>query len=255
MQLVKLELRVVLESLEAKKNERQWLTNKDVGDLYDSKLIDGLTGDRNIYRLRGEVPPEPGAFQQLPKRIYFLFDLSMSMSRYSMDGRLLRSLQSAVMIMESFKGFEQKYEYQIMGHSGDTDDLVLVKEGMEPKNDRDRLMVVRKMNAHTEICDSGDNTIRSCEKAINTIVERDADEHVVFLLSDANLEQYGIGSGDLMRLLNQDKRVRVFILFIGSIGDQAVRLARECPAGQVFVALDTTQIPRILKQCLLFISN
>ena len=43
-----------------------------------------------------------------------------------MDGRLLRSLQSAVMVMESFKGFEQKYEYQIMGHSGDTDDLVLV---------------------------------------------------------------------------------------------------------------------------------
>ena len=56
-------------------------------------------------------------------------------------------------------------------------------------NDRDRLMVVRKMNAHTEICDSGDNTIRSCEKAIQAIVERDADEHVVFLLSDANLEQ------------------------------------------------------------------
>ena len=46
-----------------------------MGDLDDRKLIDGLTGDRNIYRLRGEVPPEPGAFQQLPKRIYFLFDL------------------------------------------------------------------------------------------------------------------------------------------------------------------------------------
>lgn len=91
------------------------------------RLIDGLTGDRNIYRLRGEVPPEPGAFQSLPKRMYFLFDLSMSMSRYSMDGRLLRSLQSAVMIMESFKGFEKKYEYQIMGHSGDTDDLVLTR--------------------------------------------------------------------------------------------------------------------------------
>ena len=37
-------------------------------------------------------------------------------------------------------------------------------------------------------CDSGDNTIRSCEKAIHTIVERDADRHVV-LLSDANLKE------------------------------------------------------------------
>ena len=68
------------------------------------------------------------------------------------------------MVMESFKGFEQKYEYQIMGHSGDTDDLVLVKEGVEPKNDRDRLMVVRKMNAHTEICDSGDNSFVHARK-------------------------------------------------------------------------------------------
>ena len=249
------ELRVVLESLEAKKNERQWLNNKDVGDIDDRRLIDGLTGDRNIYRLRGEVPPEPGSFQALPKRLYFLFDLSMSMSRYSMDGRLLRSLQSAVMIMESFKGFENKYEYSILGHSGDTDDLVLAREGVQPANDRERLLVVRKMNAHTEICDSGDNTLRACQKAIQQIVERDADEHVVFLLSDANLDQYGIGSDDLIRLLNQDKRVRVFILFIGSIGDQAIRLAEACPAGQVFVALDTKEIPKILKQCLLFVSQ
>ena len=116
-------------------------------------------------------------------------------------------------------------------------------------------MVVRQMNAHTEVCDSGDNTIRACEKAIKDIVKRDADEHVVFLLSDANLEQYGIGGDDLQRLLKLDKRVRVFILFIGSIGDQATRLAEQCPAGQVFVALDTTQIPKILKQCLLFISR
>ena len=172
-----------------------------------------------------------------------------------MDGRLLRSLQSAVMIMEAFKGFGSKYEYQIMGHSGDTDDLVFVAEGKEPKTDRERLMVVRKMNAHTEVCDSGDNTIRACEKSIQNIIKKDADEHVVFLLSDANLEQYGIGGNDLERLLRLDKRVRVFILFIGSIGDQAVRLAQQCPAGQVFVALDTSQIPKILKQCLLFISK
>ena len=73
------QLRVVLESLEARKNERTWLRNKDAGDLDDQKLIDGLTGSRNIYKARGETPP--GSFQELPKRIHFLFDLSMSMSR------------------------------------------------------------------------------------------------------------------------------------------------------------------------------
>ena len=75
------QLRVVLESLEARKNERTWLRNKDAGDLDDRKLIDGLTGSRNIYKARGETPPDMGSFQELPKRIHFLFDLSMSMSR------------------------------------------------------------------------------------------------------------------------------------------------------------------------------
>lgn len=38
--------------------------------------IEGLTGDRNIYKRRGENDPEVGFFQQHPKKMYFLFDLS-----------------------------------------------------------------------------------------------------------------------------------------------------------------------------------
>ena len=82
------ELRGVLDALEARKNERSWLRHRDNGDLDDSRLIDGLTGDRNVYKMRGERPPEQGSTPVVPKRIHFLFDLSMSMSRYSMDGRL-----------------------------------------------------------------------------------------------------------------------------------------------------------------------
>ena len=44
------QLRVVLDGLEARKNERTWLRNKDAGDLDDRKLVDGLTGSRNIYK-------------------------------------------------------------------------------------------------------------------------------------------------------------------------------------------------------------
>ena len=76
------------DALEARKNERSWLRHRDNGDLDDSRLIDGLTGDRNVYKVRGERPPEQGSTPVVPKRIHFLFDLSMSMSRYSMDGRL-----------------------------------------------------------------------------------------------------------------------------------------------------------------------
>jgi len=100
------QLRVVLESLEARKNERTWLRNKDAGDLDDRKLIDGLTGSRNIYKARGEQPPDMGSFQELPKRIHFLFDLSMSMSRYAMDGRLQRSLEAATMVSQPLARYD-----------------------------------------------------------------------------------------------------------------------------------------------------
>jgi MoxR-like ATPase len=181
------QLRVVLESLEARKNERTWLRNKDAGDLDDRRLIDGLTGSRNIYKARGEQPPDMGSFQELPKRIHFLFDLSMSMSRYAMDGRLQRSLEAATMVMESFRGFDHKYKYKIGGHSGDSEKLVFVEEGKPPANDRERLQVIRKMHAHSDLCDSGDNTLTSVRYAVREIVKQDADEHAVFLLSDANL--------------------------------------------------------------------
>ena len=156
------------------------------------------------------------------------------------------------MVMEGLRGFEHKVSYRIGGHSGDSDDLTFVEEGSPPANDRDRLQVIRKMNAHAELCDSGDNTLRCAKKAIRDIVKQEGDEYFVFLLSDANLDVYGIGSTELLSLLNLDRRVRVFIIFIGSIGDQAQTLTQALPAGQVFTALDTADVPLILRKCLLF---
>jgi hypothetical protein len=124
------ELSVVLEALQARQNERQWRRNQAHGELDDARLVEGLTGEPNIYRQRREQPPEPFGFQALPKRITFLFDLSASMSRYSHDGRLQRSLEAAVMVMESFANFPSKVHYEIRGHSGDTDNLVLSQAGI-----------------------------------------------------------------------------------------------------------------------------
>ena len=144
------EIRVLLESMEAKHNERTWLKNQGSGDLDDAKLIEGalppvrggravdcsapppnasfeatagsaagITGERSIYKRRGEQPPELGAFQELPKRLHFVFDLSASMTRFNgHDGRLDRSMEAATMIMESFKNFDHKFKYRISGHSG-----------------------------------------------------------------------------------------------------------------------------------------
>jgi hypothetical protein len=44
--------------------------------------IEGLTGERAIYKKRGEDDPELGLFQDKPKRMNFVFDLS---ARYSLN--------------------------------------------------------------------------------------------------------------------------------------------------------------------------
>lgn len=48
--------------------ERQWLKNQTHGDLDDGRIIEGLTGEKNIYRRRGEKEPEMGSPQEKPKR-------------------------------------------------------------------------------------------------------------------------------------------------------------------------------------------
>ena len=242
------ELRSILDSLESKDTERLWFKNQTVGDLDDQKLIDGLTGDRSIYKRRKDADPDNPFFQPKPKRLSFVFDVSMSMSRYASDGRLERSLEAAVMVMEALKGFERKFDYRIVGHSGDTDELVLVPWGKPPKNDKGRLDVIRAMHAHTEMCDSGDHTLEAAKKAIfDCAAQQEADDRFVFLLSDANLDQYSITPDMISRLFDLDKRVHVFILFIASMRDSASSFAKKMP-GNVFICLDKKELPKVMKR-------
>ena len=306
------QLRVVLDGLEARKNERTWLRNKDAGDLDDRKLVDGLTGSRNIYKARGEVPPDGFGFQELPKRLHFLFDLSMSMSRYAMDGRLQRSLEAATMVMESMRGLDHRFSYKIAGHSGDSENVRFVDEGKPPSNDRERLQVLRKMNAHADLCDSGDNTLTAIQHSVREIVKKEADDYACFLITgeffsfslslfgrklgvicgtmdttitdlanlspffanflfvcsfvfvhfviaviyiceDANTEQYGYTASDFEAAIRLNPKVRVFVIVIGSLGDQGYRLQSQLPPGSCYICMDTTDVPKVLRSCLEFI--
>lgn len=60
-----------------------------------------------------------------------------------MDGRLDRELEAVVLLMEALEGFEDKIEYDIMGHSGEAHDLTFVKRKNPPKNNKERLDVLR----------------------------------------------------------------------------------------------------------------
>ncbi len=60
------QLRVVLEGLEAREKEREWLRNQPFGELDDTRLVDGIAGDKNIHRRRGKPEQQLGLFVQKP---------------------------------------------------------------------------------------------------------------------------------------------------------------------------------------------
>ncbi|CAL4081731.1 unnamed protein product, partial [Meganyctiphanes norvegica] len=241
-------LRGILSSLQAKGKERQWLKHRSSGELDDTKLIEGLAGERNIYRQRREEEPEVGAPMTRPKRLRVVVDVSGSMYRFNgHDGRLERELEVVLMVMEAFEGFENKFQYEIYGHSGEDDSVPLVRFDRLPCNNKERLDILKTMQAHSQFCLSGDHTLEAARNAVQELGKVDADEKFVILLSDANLERYGIHPRSLTNILTSDPNVNTFAIFIGSLGNQADRLTQALPAGRSFVCLNLKSLPQIMQ--------
>lgn len=79
------------------------------------------------------------------------------------------------------------------------------------------------MHAHSQFCMSGDNTMEATHHAIASLAKEDSDESIVVVLSDANLERYGISPQRFAKLLTSNADVNAYAIFIGSLGDQATR--------------------------------
>lgn len=80
------------------------------------------------------------------------------------------------------------------------------------------------MHAHSQYCWTGDHTLEATESAINSLADQDCDEAIVIVLSDANLQRYGIPPSKLAAALTAKTNVSAYAIFIGSLGDQATRL-------------------------------
>eukprot|EP00960_Hanusia_phi_P004987 144053-Hanusia_phi.AAC.3 len=237
-------LRLLLERVEARLKEREWLKLQPYGELDESRLIDGVVGERLVYRRRGDRAPEPGAPQKLPKRFMFVLDVSASMYRFnSWDRRLERCCQMVTMLMESLDGFQHKISWSLLGHSGDGPDHRLIEFDAPPKNRAERLKIIQTMWAHSQYCYTGDHTLEATQLAIEEVrgggrrrgrgredearggrrggeeedglgekkgggrgqrvlgrprrlispqvVQKEADDYFVFVLSDASLSRYG----------------------------------------------------------------
>lgn len=77
------------------------------------------------------------------------------------------------------------------------------------------------MHAHSQFCWSGDNTIAATKYAINEVAKEDCDEALVVVLSDANLERYGISPQRFGEALMTHQKVQAYVVFIGSLGEEA----------------------------------
>ena len=114
-------------------------------------------------------------------------------------------------------------QYDIVGHSGDSPEIPFVSHDAPPQNNKERLEILKQMHAHAQFCWTGDHTLEATALAIKRMAAQEADEHFVVILSDANLERYGIPAEDLGKILTSDSQVNAFAIFIESLGNQADR--------------------------------
>ncbi|GFS38586.1 von Willebrand factor A domain-containing protein 8 [Nephila pilipes] len=242
-------LGVIIDSLQAKSKDRRWMKHQTSGEFDDTKLIESITGEKSIYKRRGDQDPEIGSPQEKPKLLRLVVDVSGSMYRFNgHDNRLQRELESVVLVMEAFDGYQEKFKYDIVGHSGEDFCIEFSKFDKPPINRKERLELIRSMHAHSQFCMSGDNTLKATSHAIRTITKRDADEYFVIIMSDANFDRYGISPRSFSKLLTSDPKVNAFAIFIGSLGDQATSLSKHLPAGRAFMCFDSSELTQILQK-------
>ena len=140
----------------------------------DSKLVDGLSGERLVFKRRGysdnSLADQTNTSDDGPapkKRIQFVVDVSGSMMRFNgMDRRLERMLEASLLIMEALprkgpasteEGAEEDasnnsnnaelaelLEYSISGHSGDTADELFVDFPSEEDDGPNMMNQVRR---------------------------------------------------------------------------------------------------------------
>ncbi|BGP10994.1 hypothetical protein JCM10049v2_006888 [Rhodotorula toruloides] len=241
-----------LENLEAKEEERVWLKRQADGELDESRLSEGLTGEPTVYKRRGLEKPELGRPQLKPKRIRFVFDVSASMYRNQADGRLARSLEAAVMLLEAFDRLsasgKAKYRIDVVGHSGESAEIPFVNVDALPTNSGDRWKIVEKMALITQYCWPGDETLNALNKAVDAVAEADADDRIVIAVTDANFDRYGIGAEDLRRCLTRNSKVHTSLIAIGE-GAESEWLPKVLP-GKAFRVKDSGDLARTLRSIL-----
>lgn len=236
------QLKSLLRDLKKRSEERIWLKNQTSGELDENRLVDALSGERDVFKRRGSPDDDNNnALQSEPVTIKLVLDISASMYRFNgYDQRLERLLEATLMMMEALRD-DKRFRLHIVGHNGSSAKIPLVN----PKTNLDeaaQLRVLLGMIANTQYTYAGDNTV----EAISLAVEEATKGELVIIISDANLDRYYISVDDLEPLQSPD--VHAHLIFIGSLGDEASELASRIPNERAQVCFQSAELPLIIKQ-------
>mmetsp|Transcript_11171 Transcript_11171/g.23524 ORF Transcript_11171/g.23524 Transcript_11171/m.23524 type:complete len:300 (+) Transcript_11171:361-1260(+) len=235
------QLKSLLKDLKRRSEERVWLKNQSNGELDENKIVDALSGERDVFKRRGNPSTNGNFLHNKPITIKLLVDISASMYRFnSYDGRLQRLLEATLMMMEAFRD-DKRIRVHIIGHSGSSAKIPLV-DPTTSLDEATQLKVLECMVANTQYTYAGDNTV----EAISDSISQSAKGDLVIIISDANLQRYRIGVDDLSPL--QSKDVHSHLIFIGSIGNEAKNLARTIPNERATVCFQSSDLPLLLKK-------
>ncbi|OBZ76548.1 von Willebrand factor A domain-containing protein 8 [Grifola frondosa] len=240
------QLHDLLENLSAKEEERVWVKRQTDGELDDSRLTEGLTGEATVYKRRGMAKPEMGRPQIKPKRIRFLFDVSASMVSFPIRWPLEEKYGDCGNVDGDIRSSDE--EGQIYGHSGDSAEIPLVESDKLPTELHDRWKVVEKMEMITQYTFAGDYTVEAIEKAVADVAKFDADDWFVIAVTDANFARYNITAEDLQRAMSRHPKVNTALIYIGE-GAEASWIPKKLP-GHGYRVSNTADIPAVLRSIL-----
>jgi len=248
-------------------NERTWLRNQSDGEIDDNKLVDGIMGEKHIYKRRS--PPDSpdnkrfnknktSSNNNAKKRFHFIIDVSASMYRFNgMDHRLERMIEVVLLIIESMPQESDLYDYAITGHSGDSSQIQFVDWGKEkPTNEKERFEVLQSMIAHSQYCLAGDHTLKATQKGIQNLQKELRDdidvEGYTFIFSDANFDRYDISVSAIKKAMNSDDvRINSFLILIASMEDEAASIVKELPVNTAHICFNSNDLPTLFKNILL----
>jgi hypothetical protein len=204
-------LREVFRAAKSRNSERIWLKHQVTGDLDEGRFFDGVLGETTVYKRRGKST-DPSR-KNHRKKLRVVADLSGSMYRFDgVDSRLKYELQAIVLVMEAMESLEE-WDYCIVGHSGDDAVIPLVRYGDKPKDEKERLKILKVMHAHTQYCSSGDHTVEAIVAAVKE--ERESNTRIYILWSLSH---------DLSLMITLSRSL-IHLLFISHIDSSLIYLS------------------------------